>query len=443
MSTFPLLELLKKQRGASGEEALDSFMEYLDQASITPYEAQEEAIVQLFSGENVILNTPTGSGKSLVALALHYYSLSLGHRSIYTCPIKALVNEKFLSLCKDFGPEQVGMVTGDASVNPDAPIICCTAEILANLALKNGDGTGYDDVIMDEFHYYADRDRGIAWQVPLLTMGSSRFLLMSATMGDCEKFQEILNKLTERPTSIVSSNERPVPLDFKYIDTPLERTVEELLANSKYPVYIVNFTQREAAQNAQSFLSMNFCDKKEKQVIAKLLESTQFSSPYGKEIKKLLKHGVGIHHAGLLPKYRILVESLAQKGLLKLICGTDTLGVGVNVPIRTVLFTKLCKFDGEKTAILSIRDFHQIAGRAGRKGFDAQGSVVAQAPAHVIENLKLEQKAKLNPRKKFVKVKAPDKGYVHWNEDTFQKLVNSPPETLRSSFQVSHAPLWE
>jgi superfamily II RNA helicase len=376
-----------------------------------------------------------------VATALHFHSLASDRRSFYTSPIKALVNEKFLDLCRNFGPQKVGMITGDASVNIDAPIICCTAEILANMALRQGINALVDDVILDEFHYYSDRDRGVAWQIPLLTLPHCRFLLMSATLGDTTAFEGYLRELTGRTTVTVASQDRPVPLDFSYRDTPLVQTVEDLLAVGKAPLYLVNFTQRECAETAQAFLSIDFCRKEEKQEIAALLVDSDFTSPYGKEIKKLLRHGIGIHHGGLLPKYRILVESLAQKGKLKIICGTDTLGVGVNIPLRTVLFTQLCKYDGEKTRILQVRDFHQISGRAGRKGFDSQGSIVAQAPAHIIENLKMERKAALNPhlRKKMVKARAPEKGFVAWNEDTFTQLVSSPPEKLTSSFQVSHS----
>lgn len=446
MTTYPLYECLKQQiskKQTQAADLLDAFLQYASDKGLSLYPAQEEAILQIFDHNNVILNTPTGSGKSLVALAMHFLSIAQRKKSIYTCPIKALVNEKFLALCHEFGPEQVGMITGDASVNPDAPIVCCTAEILANAALREGANLEYADIIIDEFHYYSDRDRGVAWQIPLLTLENSRFLLMSATMGDTEFFQQKLSALTNKPSQLVKSDDRPVPLDFTYKDTPLEHTVEELLSAGKAPIYIVNFTQRECALNAQNFLSINFCSKEEKKEISNELKTVQFSSPYGKEIKKLLQHGIGIHHAGLLPKYRVLVESLAQKGMLKIICGTDTLGVGVNVPIRTVLFTKLCKFDGEKTGLLSVRDFHQISGRAGRKGFDARGSVVAQAPAHVIENLKQERKAALNPRskKKLVKMKPPERGYVHWNEETFTKLQSSPPEKLSSRFQISHAML--
>ncbi|MBI3192489.1 MAG: DUF3516 domain-containing protein, partial [Pedosphaera parvula] len=401
---------------------------------------QEEAILELFEEKNVILNTPTGSGKSLVAAALHFQALARGRRSVYTCPIKALVNEKWLALCREFGPENVGLSTGDASVNRDAPILCCTAEILANIALREGDQATVREVVMDEFHWYADRDRGVAWQAPLLTLPQARFLLMSATLGDTSFFEAELTKLNRRPTVTVKSEERPVPLKFAWSEIPLAQTLEQLVSEGKAPVYVVHFTQADAAQSAQDFTSINVCSRDEKNALANRLEGFKFTSPYGPEIRKWLKHGIGIHHAGLLPKYRVLVEQLAQSGLLKIICGTDTLGVGINVPIRTVLFTRLCKFDGQKTGILSARDFHQISGRAGRKGFDDQGWVVAQAPEHVVENLKLEEKA-AKGGKKFVKRKPPEHNFVNWDQQTFARLMTAPPERLTSRFQVSHAML--
>jgi superfamily II RNA helicase len=442
---FPLLKKLPKFEELSNDLILDRFLEFVAEKELSLYPAQEEAVLALVEGQNVILNTPTGSGKSLVATALHFHSLSQGKRSIYTCPIKALVNEKFLNLAKEFGPDQVGMVTGDGAVNPDAPILCCTAEILANMALRDGEDALADDIVMDEFHYYSDRERGGAWQIPLLTLKRARFLLMSATLGEMDFFAKNLTELTGRETAIVSGNDRPVPLEFEYRETPLHETIQELIEKGRAPIYLVNFTQANATDEAQNLMSIDFTSKENKKQIAERLHDVRFSSPFGKEIQRYIKHGVGLHHAGLLPKYRVLVEKLAQEGLLKVISGTDTLGVGVNVPIRTVLFTKLCKYDGEKTAILSVRDFHQIAGRAGRKGFDNEGFVVAQAPEHVIENLKMEAKAKADPKKakKMVKAKPPERGYVPWNADTFKKLIASQPEKLESRFQVTHGMILE
>ncbi len=438
--TWPLFDLLLRHR-ETNTPPLDLLLDFVTSRGLELYSAQEEAILELYSGKNVILNTPTGSGKSLVATALHFQSMAQGRRSIYTCPIKALANEKFLALCKDFGPDQVGMITGDATVNPSAPIICCTAEILSNFALRYGAGAGYDDIIIDEFHYYSDRDRGVAWQIPLLTLKNSRFLLMSATLGDVDFFQRKLTELTSSETVVVRSANRPVPLEFQYSERPLYFKIQELIGSGRAPVYLVSFAQRECAEEAQNLLSVDFCTKEEKRKINEELEGVDFRTPYGKELQRLLKHGVGLHHAGLLPRYRVLVEKLAQKGLLKIICGTDSLGVGVNVPIRTVLFTKLCKFDGQKTTILSVRDFQQISGRAGRKGFDDSGTVVIQAPEHVIENLGLEEKAKNDPKKakKMVKKKPPEKGYLPWDKATMEKLSTGQPEALVSRFQVTHA----
>jgi superfamily II RNA helicase len=435
-----LYDLIPRGDQPGNDVLLSQFLEYTLQKGLDLYPAQEEAILELFDEKNVILNTPTGSGKSLVAAALHFKALVQGKRSIYTCPIKALVNEKFMALCREFGPDNVGLSTGDATVNRDAPILCCTAEILANIALREGSRADVREVIMDEFHYYADRERGVAWQVPLLTLPQARFLLMSATLGDTAFFQEELTRLNGRPTATVASKTRPVPLEYAYSELPLATTLENLVTQGRAPVYVVHFTQLEAAQSAQDFTSINVCTREEKNTISGMLEGFKFTSPYGPEIRKWLKHGIGLHHAGLLPKYRVLVEQLAQKGLLKVICGTDTLGVGINVPIRTVLFTRLCKYSGEKTAILSARDFHQIGGRAGRKGYDDVGWVVAQAPEHVIENIKLEGKA-AKDGKKVVKRKQPEKNFVNWDKNTYQRLIAAEPERLSSRFQVSHGML--
>ena len=424
----------------SSEDILEQFMEWAESRGTTLYPAQEEAILELLDGKNVILNTPTGSGKSMVALALHFDSIVHGRKSVYTCPIKALVNEKWMALCKEFGAENVGLSTGDATVNHDAPILCCTAEILSNMALCEGEKLEILDVVMDEFHYYSDRERGVAWQVPLLTLPQSRFLLMSATVGATEFFERDLTKHTGKETVTVRSTQRPVPLDFSYSTSEISTEVQKLVNEGKAPVYVVHFTQAAAATNAQNFMSLDLCSKEEKQAINEAIKEVRFSSPYGPDVKRWLKQGIGLHHAGLLPKYRILCEKLAQKGLLKVICGTDTLGVGVNVPIRTVLFTQLCKYSGDKTAILTARDFHQIAGRAGRKGFDDVGYVVAQAPEHVIENLKLEAKSR-QTGKKFQKRKPPEHGYVPFDENTFKRLIDASPEPLTSSFHVDHGML--
>jgi superfamily II RNA helicase len=435
-----LYDFIPREERPSNDVLLGQFLEYVGSKRLKLYPAQESAILELFEEKNLILNTPTGSGKTLVAAAMQFKALVQGKRSVYTCPIKALVNEKWMALCRDFGPDNVGLSTGDATVNRDAPILCCTAEILANIALRQGARANVQEVIMDEFHYYADRERGVAWQVPLLTLPQARFLLMSATLGDTAFFEEELTRLNGRPTVTVQSTDRPVPLEYAYSEISLAQTLERLIGEGKGPVYVVHFTQLEAAQSAQDFTSINACGRDEKNAIGSALEGFKFSSPYGPEIRRWLKHGIGLHHAGLLPKYRVLVEQLTQRGLLKIICGTDTLGAGINMPIRTVLFSRLCKFDGQKTGILSARDFHQVSGRAGRKGFDDRGWVVAQAPEHVVENIKLEEKAAKDGRKS-VKRKPPEKNFVSWDKQTFLRLIHAPPERLTSRFQVSHGML--
>ncbi|UQI46621.1 DUF3516 domain-containing protein [Streptomyces sp. HU2014] len=427
---------------ADPDALFEAFSTWAEERGITLYPAQEEALIEVVSGANVILSTPTGSGKSLVAAGAHFTALANDQVTFYTAPIKALVSEKFFDLCKIFGTENVGMLTGDASVNADAPVICCTAEVLASIALRDGKDADIGQVVMDEFHFYAEPDRGWAWQIPLLELPQAQFILMSATLGDVSRFEEDLTRRTGRPTTVVRSATRPVPLSYEYRATPLTETLTELLQTQQAPVYIVHFTQAAAVERAQALMSINMCSREEKDEIAKLIGNFRFTTKFGRNLSRYVRHGIGVHHAGMLPKYRRLVERLAQAGLLKVICGTDTLGVGVNVPIRTVLFTALTKYDGQRVRTLRAREFHQIAGRAGRAGFDTAGFVVAQAPEHVVENEKALAKAGDDPKKrrKVVRKKAPE-GFVNWGENTFEKLIASEPEQLTSRFRVTHAML--
>jgi superfamily II RNA helicase len=424
------------------DAVFDSFAGWAKEQGLALYPHQEEALIEAVSGANVILSTPTGSGKSLVAMGAHFAALAEGRRSFYTAPIKALVSEKFFALCAAFGPAHVGMMTGDASVNATAPIICCTAEVLASIALRDGADADVGQVVMDEFHFYADPERGWAWQVPIIELPHAQFVLMSATLGDVTRFEADLTRRTGRPTAVVQSAERPVPLIYSYLLTPLHETLEELLSTHQAPVYVVHFTQAAALEQAQALMSVNVCSRAEKDEIAAMIGGFRFTAGFGKTLSRLVRHGIGVHHAGMLPKYRRLVETLAQAGLLKVICGTDTLGVGINVPIRTVVFTALSKYDGSKTRLLQAREFHQIAGRAGRAGFDTTGRVVVQAPEHVIENEKALAKAgdDAKKRRKVVRKKPPER-FVSWGQPTFDRLVAADPEPLTSSFRVSHAML--
>ncbi|GAB3303196.1 DEAD/DEAH box helicase [Pseudoclavibacter terrae] len=420
------------------DSMFEAFELWTTSRGITMYPAQEEAVMELVSEAHVILSTPTGTGKSLVAIAAHAACLAQGGRSYYTAPIKALVSEKFFALVEIFGAANVGMVTGDSSVNPDAPIICCTAEILANLALRQGSDADVDQVVMDEFHYYGDPDRGWAWQLPLLMLPDVQFLLMSATLGDVTEIVEDLERRTQRDVSLVTGVERPVPLDFSYVVAPTHETVEKLVEERKTPIYIVHFSQAAAIERAQALSSLKVVDRAGRDAIADAIGGFRFTTAFGKVLSRYVRAGIGVHHAGMLPRYRRLVETLAQKGLLRVICGTDTLGVGINVPIRTVLITALAKFDGQRMRHLSAREFHQIAGRAGRAGYDTAGTVVVEAPEHEIENAAAVRKAgdDEKKRKRIVKKKAPQ-GFVSWGEKSFEKLVSAEPEPLTSHMHIT------
>jgi len=416
------------------------FLAWTGEQGLTLYPHQDEAVLEIVTGAHTIVTTPTGSGKSLIATAAHFAALARDEVSFYTAPIKALVSEKFFALCDLFGAENVGMITGDASVNPTAPIICCTAEILANQALREGRDADVSTVIMDEFHYYADRDRGWAWQVPLLELPHAQFVLMSATLGDVRPIADDLERRTERPAAVISNALRPVPLLYSWSMTPIHETLAELVSTHQAPVYVVHSTQAAAVEQAQALLSANLVGRADRDAIGDALGHFRFSPGFGKTFAKMIKAGIGVHHAGLLPRYRRLVEVLAQQGLLKIICGTDTLGVGINVPIRTVLFTSLTKFDGRRVRLMRAREFHQVAGRAGRAGFDTLGTVVAQAPEHVIENERALAKVGDDPKKRrSVRRKKPPEGFVTWTVEQYARLQEAQPEPLQSRMKINHA----
>jgi superfamily II RNA helicase len=438
MPTTPLSKFLPAAP-ADTEALIDAITEWAAVRGFVLYPQQEEAILELLTGSNVVLSTPTGSGKSLVALAAHARSVTGGGRSWYTAPVKALVSEKFFDLCFELGAEHVGMMTGDSSFNADAPVICCTTEVLANLALRDGDRTDAETVILDEFHFYGEPDRGWAWQVPLLNLPQSAFLLLSATLGDMTFLAADLTERTGRETAVITGTERPVPLAFEYHRNLLHHTIEELLDRDAAPLYIVSFTQSDAVAQANAIASVTkkLSDDR-KEAVAEELARARLTSGFGRDLARLLRNGVGVHHAGMLPRYRRVVERLTQQGALRVVSGTDTLGVGVNLPIRTVVLTRLYKYDGTEIRLLTAREFHQIAGRAGRAGYDTKGLVVCQAPEHVAENEAALAKVADDPKKKRkLRRSGPPKGFIHYDETTFERLRASPPEPLQSSFRVT------
>ncbi|UYG16050.1 DUF3516 domain-containing protein [Brachybacterium huguangmaarense] len=433
------------------EAIVDGFLASQEAVGRSLYPHQEEALLAVASGDHVIAATPTGSGKTTIGYAAIFAAVSRGERAYYTAPIKALVSEKFFDLVAMFGADMVGMMTGDSSVNHDAPIIVCTAEILANHALRDGETSDVGLAVMDEFHFYGDSQRGWAWQVPLVELPRCQFVLMSATLGDVSFFVEDLEARTDRGVTVVADAPRPVPLDFRWSLEPLPDTIQRILAERDAPVYIVHFTQKDALEQAQALAGTKVLDREEQERIRELIGDFRFSKGFGQILSRLVRQGIGVHHAGMLPKYRRLVERLAQSGLLKIICGTDTLGVGINVPIRTVLLTGLAKYDGRRTRLLNAREFHQIAGRAGRAGFDTVGHVVVQAPEWTIEFERERAKHaarqetgavpnNAKKRKKEPKPKIPD-GAVTWSEANLARLVENPPEPLRPHLRITSSML--
>src|ERR1700755_1798706 len=289
----------------------EAFLEWTQAQGLSLYPHQEEAAIELFSGNNVILATPTGSGKSTVAVAAHFAALADDRITYYTAPIKALVSEKFFQLCAIFGAENVGMLTGDASVNSRAPIICCTAEALVNIALREGADADIGQVVMDAFHFYAEPQRGWAWQVPILMLPQAQFLLMSATLGDVSSLREDLTRRTGRDTALIDDAERPVPLLFSWSLEAMHELLEELVRTDQAPIYVVHFTQASALERAQSLMSAKLCTREERDAIAAAIGAFRFTAGFGRTLSRLIRNGIGVHHAGMLPRYRRLVEQLA------------------------------------------------------------------------------------------------------------------------------------
>lgn len=452
----PLNELLDdlEDRGLlTDDDALyEAFSSWASSTGRPLYRHQDESLIEILSGNHVIAATPTGSGKSMIALAAHFVSMAHGGRSYYTAPLKALVSEKFFDLVSLFGADNVGMVTGDVSLNADAPIICCTAEILANQSLREGPTLDADMIVMDEFHFYADPQRGWAWQVPLLELTRPQFIAMSATLGDTTVFRKQWTERTGRPTVEITDAQRPVPLEYDYVVDTLQDTVERLLSEGRHPIYIVHFSQKDAVDTASSLMDRKLVSPEIRSQISREISTVSFTKGFGQTLRGLLSHGIGVHHAGMLPRYRRLVERLTQQGLLPVICGTDTLGVGINVPIRTVLLTSLVKFDGSKMRHLRSREFHQIAGRAGRAGFDTVGFVRVLAPEHEVEAARErarltaaqeaardEREAKRAKKKASKKRSGPKEGQITWSRSTFERLRDAAPEALQSHFEMTHS----
>ncbi len=448
-----ILDDLEDAGTLGDDDALyQAFASWAESTGRPMYPHQADSLFEILAGNHIIAATPTGSGKTLIGLAAHFVSMAHGGRSFYTAPLKALVSEKFFDLVAQFGAQNVGMVTGDVSLNADAPIICCTAEILANQALREGPDLDADMIIMDEFHFYGDPQRGWAWQTPLLELTTPQFVAMSATLGDTTRFEQSWKERTGRNVSVIDNAQRPVPLEFEYVVDSMTDTVPRLLSEGRWPVYIVHFSQKDAVDSAAAFNKAKLITDEQKAAIARELNTVKFGRGFGQTLRSFLAQGIGIHHAGMLPRYRRLVERLTQQGLMAIVCGTDTLGVGINVPIRTVLITSLVKFDGTKMRHLSAREFHQIAGRAGRAGFDTVGFVRVLAPEHEVEAAKSRARLsaaaleaadaralKAAKKKDSKKRKGPSDGQISWTQSTFERLVNAAPEALTSHFELTHS----
>ena len=371
-----------------------------------------------------------------MATALHFKALAEGKVSFYTCPIKALVNEKFFALCEAFGPENVGMMTGDASINRDAPIICCTAEILANMACARPSRAWTTSSWTSST---TTPTGSAAWpgRSRCSACRATTFLLMSATLGDMSAIAESLAALTGREVAVVRSGERPVPLDFEYRETPLHETIEDLFDKGLHPIYLVNFTQRAAAEQAQDLMSVNFSTKDDKEAIRGALEDTPFDSALrqGAASASCARHRRAPRGAAAAlpaPGREAGAAGPAQGRQRHRHAGRGREHPHPHGAVHAAVQVRRREDWRSCACATSSRS----RGARGGRGFDTRGAVVAQAPEHVVENLRLDDKRAAG--KKVVRRQPPTKGYVHWDKTTFERLLTKPPEPLESRFEVTH-----
>jgi superfamily II DNA/RNA helicase len=432
--------------------------EYFELLKYTPYPVQEEALLAWFTNEQgVLVSAPTGTGKTLIAEAAIYEALRTGKRCYYTTPLIALCEQKLLEIQESavhwgFRAADVGLVTGNRRVNPQAPVLVVVAEILLN-RLLNPEVFPMDDcsaVVMDEFHSFNDSERGIVWELSLGMLPKHvRLMLLSATIGNSYDFCSWLNRAHSRRIQLVQGTERKVPLAFEwvddaYLDEHLERIAEGDEDKRRTPGLVFCFNRDECWQVAELLKGKKLIDKHRQAELSNRLEGYNLSEGAGPKLKAILQRGIGIHHAGILPKYRRVVEELFQTKLLSVCVCTETLSAGINLPARSVILPSIVKGPRDKRKLIEPSSAHQIFGRAGRPQFDSQGFVYALAHEDDVKYLRWKEKYDSIPEdtkdpgllraKKQLKKKMPKRrdGETYWTASQFEGLRNAPPAKLQS-----------
>lgn len=431
---------------------LEFYEKFFFSRDLEPYPVQEEAIGKIFAGEHLLVTVPTGTGKTLLGKAALMRALSQGRRGIYTTPLRALTEEKFRELQDDFGEDNVGFATGDYRVNPEAPIQVLVAEILWNRIYGSKERHPADVVVMDEGHYFNDPERGYVWEQSIIGLGpDSQLVVLSATVGEPQSFCQWARMVRGVPMTLVSSTDRKVPLHHHWREAYLVEVVKELFASGDYPAIVFSFGRALCYERARLLKSCpRFVTKEEQAEIMARADSVLLPSGFGKELRSLLEHGIGIHHAGVLPTYRRMVEELTADRLLKFVVTTETIAAGINLPAKVVIFPSLRKHIKGTARLLFPSEYHQMAGRAGRPQFDDQGLAISLGPEEIVQEFRKEirdlkkrghhavDEAKIK-RKYYTRAKSEAKAKkdVVWDEEAHAKLVEGQPEKLQSKTRIT------
>ena len=443
----------------------DILLQYLDGLPFDPYPVQEDALMRFFEreepGGGVLVCAPTGTGKTVIGESAMYEALASGTTAYYTTPLIALTEQKFAELQDSaerwgFRRDQVGLVTGNRSENPNANVLVVVAEILLNRLLHPAafDFSGVSSVVMDEFHSFAEPERGIVWELSLsLLPAHVRLLLLSATVGNASLFLSWLRTQHNRDLTLVQGTERRVPLDYHWIGDELlpDQLVNMVKGDDdtrKTPALVFCFDRARCWSTADLLRGRDMLIDGQQAKLAERIDALDaedfFKHGAGPKLKRILMRGVGVHHAGLLPKYRRVVEELFQEKLLSFCVCTETLAAGMNLPARSVVLTELLKGPRGKKKLIAASGAHQMFGRAGRPQFDTQGHVFAVAHEDDVKILRHKDKIAqidentkdpklMAARKKLIK-KTPKRreGFQYWSETQFEALQTAEPGKLIS-----------
>jgi hypothetical protein len=433
------------------EIELEFYERFFLDRGLEPYPVQEQAVARIFAGEDVLVTVPTGTGKTLMAKAGILRALRSGRTAIYTTPLRALTEEKFRELQADFGSDEVGFATGDYKVNPEAPIQVLVAEILWNRIYGDQATKPADIIIMDEGHYFNEPERGYVWEQSVIGLHpDSQLVILSATVGSPQQFCQWAYSVRKKTMALVQSTERKVPLFHEYREAYLVETIKELFAKQEVPALVFSFGRKLCFERARLLKSCpKFLDPDEQAEVERRIEPVLLQRGLSKELERLLLHGIGVHHAGILPVYRRLVEELTADRLLKVVVTTETIAAGINLPAKRCVFPSLRKFIQRKARLLTPAEYHQMAGRAGRPQFDTEGIAITLAPEEVVQDIRKELKGsgkrggvvdESKVRKRCyarAKSEARAKDDVTWDLEAHRQLVEGEPAALQSKTRIT------